>query len=51
MPVILGSWKPYFKILEFKCLWNKEDVAPKQRYDRFSFIGEHIHVTPTFEHT
>ena len=27
------------------------DVSPKRRTDRFTSIGEHIHVTPTFEHT
>ena len=26
------------------------DVAPKQRHDRFPFVGDHIHTTPTFEH-
>ena len=28
----------------------KRDVAPKQRYDRFSSAEGHIHVTPTFEY-
>ena len=26
------------------------DVAPKQRYDRFPSVGDHIHATPTFKH-
>ena len=30
---------------------TKKDVAPKQRPDRFPSIGDHIHVTTTFEHT
>ena len=25
-------------------------VVPKQRYDRFPSVGDHIHVTSTFEH-
>ena len=23
-PIVVGSWKSRFKILEFKCLWNLE---------------------------
>ena len=30
---------------------TKRDVTPKQRPDRFPSIGDHIQVTPTFEHT
>ena len=26
------------------------DIAPKQRYDRFPSVGDHIHATPSFEH-
>ena len=29
----------------------ERDGAPKQRPDSFLSIGDHIHVTPTFEHT
>ena len=29
---------------------TKRDVAPKQRYERFPSVGDHIHATPTFEH-
>ena len=30
---------------------GKRDVALKQRLNRFPSIGDHIHVTPTFEHS
>ena len=30
---------------------TKRDVAPKQRPGRLPSIGDHIQVTPTFEHT
>ena len=29
---------------------TKRDVAPNQRPDRFPSVGDHIHVTPNFEH-
>ena len=29
----------------------KRDVAPEQRLDGCPSIGDHIQVTPTFEHT
>ena len=29
---------------------TKRAVAPKQRYNTFPSIGDHIHATPTFEH-
>ena len=29
----------------------KRDAAPKQVPNRFPSIGDHIHVTRTFEHT
>ena len=39
------------KTLNLNVSGTKRDVAPKQRPDRFSSIGHHIQVTPTFEHT
>ena len=30
---------------------TNRDVTPKQRPGRFLSIGDHIQVTPTFEHT
>ena len=32
-------------------LTPRGDVDPKQRPDEFRSIGDHIHVTPTVEHT
>ena len=32
-----------FQSFEFKCLWNQERCTPKQRYDRFPSVGDHIH--------
>ena len=49
-PIIVGSWKPRFKILEFKCLSNQGDVPPKQRYDKFPSARDQIHATPSFEY-
>ena len=39
------------KTLNLNVFGTKRDLAPKQRPDRFPSIGDHIHVTPTFEHT
>ena len=39
------------KTLDLNVSGTKRDVAPKQRPDRFPSIGDHIQVTPTFEHT
>ena len=38
------------KILNLNVSGTKRDVAPKQRSDRFPSVGDHIHVTPTFEY-
>ena len=38
------------KFLNLNVSGTKKDVAPKQRYDRFSSIEDDIHATPTFEH-
>ena len=48
--IIVGSWKSRFKIFEFKCLWNQYGVVPKQRYDKLPPVGDHIHVTLTYDH-
>ena len=39
------------KNLDLNVSGTQRDVAPKQRPDRLSSIGDHIQVTPTFEHT
>ena len=39
------------KTLDLNISGTKRDVAPKRRPDRFPSIGDHIQVTPTFEHT
>ena len=38
------------KTLNLNVSGTKSDVAPKQRPDRFPSVGDHIHVTPSFEH-
>ena len=38
------------KFLNLNVSRTKRDVAPKQRYDRFPAVGDHIHAIPTFEH-
>ena len=35
---------------ELDCFWNQCLLAPKQRPDKFPFVTDHIHATPTFEH-
>ena len=49
-PATVGSWKSRFKTLNLNVSGTNRDVAPKQRYDRFPSVGDHIHATPTFEH-
>ena len=49
--ITTGSWKSRFKVFEFKCLWNQKRCSLKQRYDRFSFVGDQIHATATSEQT
>ena len=39
------------KALDLNVSGTKRHVAPKQRYDRFPSIGDHIQIVPTFEHT
>ena len=38
------------KFLNLNVCGTNRDVVPKQRYDRFPSVGDHIHVTPTFEY-
>ena len=38
------------KNLDLNVFGTKRDVAPKQKPDRFPSTGDHIQVTPTFEH-
>ena len=38
------------KSLTLNVSGTKRDVVPKQRPDRFSSVGDHIHTTPIFEH-
>ena len=37
------------KILNLSVCGTKRDLVPKQKYDRFPFVGDQIHATPTFE--
>ena len=37
------------KFLNSNIYGTKSDVIPKQRYDRFPSVGDHIHVLPTFK--
>ena len=39
------------KTLDLDISDTKRDVDLKQRPDRFPSIGDHIQVSPTFEHT
>ena len=38
------------KFLNLNVSGTNKDVAPKQRYDRFPSVGDHIYTTPNFEH-
>ena len=50
--IILGSWKSDDLNFGPECFWYQGGgVAPKQRPDRLPSTGDHIQVTPTFEHT
>ena len=44
------KFKNVIKTLNFNVSRTKGDVAPKQRPDRFSFVGKQNHITTTFEH-
>ena len=39
------------KTLDLNISGTRRDVATEQKPDRFPSIGNHIQVTPTFEHT
>ena len=47
-PIFVGSWKSNYLNLNVSGI--KRHVALKQKYGRFPFGGDHIHVIPTFEH-
>ena len=38
------------KFVNLNVSGTKRNVAPKQRYDRFLFVGNHVHATPTFRY-
>ena len=38
------------KVLTLNVSRTKSDVALKERYDRFSFVGDHIHASPIFKY-
>ena len=44
------KFKNVIKTWNFNVSGSKMDVVPKQRPDRFSFVVEQNHITPTFEH-
>ena len=39
-----------FQNLNLNISGTKRDLAPKQRYDRFPSVGDHIEATTTFEY-
>ena len=49
-PILLVAGSHVSKFLNLNISRNKRDVAPKQRYDRSPSVGDHIHVSPTFDH-
>ena len=49
-PIIVGRWKSRFKILDLNVSGTNRDVVPKQRYDGFPSVGDHIHATANFEY-
>ena len=50
-PIIVGSWKSLSNIFNLNVFGTNRDAVPKQKYDRFSSVGDHIHATNTFEYT
>ena len=51
-----NNWEIFFicqnfsKFLNLNVSGTNWDVVPKQRYDKFPSVGDHVHATPTFEH-
>ena len=48
MPIIAGSHVS--KFLNLNVSGTNRDVVPKQRYDRFPSVGDHIYAATTFEY-
>ena len=48
MPIVVGR----LKVLNLNVSGTNRDVVPKQRYDRFSSVGDYIHAatSTTFEY-
>ena len=49
-PLLQVDGSHVLKFLNLNVSGTNKDVAPKQRFDRFSSVEDHIHTTPTFEH-
>ena len=43
-PIILGSWN------DLNVTGINRDVVPKQRYERFPSVGDHIHAATTLKY-
>ena len=49
-PLLQVAGSHVSKFLNLNVSGTNRDVVPKQRYDRFPSVGDHIHATTTFEH-
>ena len=49
-PLFYVAGSHFSKFLNLNVFGTNSDVVPKQRYDRFPSVGDHIHATATFEH-
>ena len=49
-PLLQAAGSLLSKFLNLKVSVTNKDVAPKQRYDRFPSVGNHVHATLIFEH-
>ena len=41
----------FSKFLNLNLPGTNRGVVPKQKYDRFPFVGDHIHATTTFKYS
>ena len=49
-PLLYLAGSHVSKFLNLNVSGINGDVVPKQRYDRSTSVGDHIHATATFEH-
>ena len=50
MPIIVGSWNHLSNFFYLNVSGVNRDEVPKQRYDRFPSVGDHIHAATTSEY-